>query len=470
MPHRTTTALVLACACHGAAHAQFVEPDATAIHTLQGIGTFGWAVSELRDIDGDGVPEVITGSPTRSGVNTGRVSVHSGTTGAEIFHADGLANAEQLGWSIADAGDVNDDGRTDIAAGGVGGSGVVRVFSGHPDTPGDEILTISGAAAGDQLGYAVSRLDDTNDDGHADLLVGAPGEDPGGINNAGRAYIRSGDDGSILWTLDGPGIAGALFGQGVAGVGDLDGDGVWDAVVSAPGVGVAYAFSGATGQRILTDLHADPTNASFGQFFVGRVGDVNNDSIPDIYIGDFADSGGVGRCYVFSGSDASVLHNIAGEGPGSCFGPGRGVQADINHDGHDDFVVGSYLFSGGAGQGGRFTIFSGRTGGVLRVVTGSAAFRQLGFDVVGLGDINDDGIWDILASAPNRNYTYVIAGVEPCPADLAEPFGVHDFSDVSAFLVAFGAMDPAADLAEPLGGFDFSDVLAFLVAFAAGCP
>ncbi len=56
------------------------------------------------------------------------------------------------------------------------------------------------------------------------------------------------------------------------------------------------------------------------------------------------------------------------------------------------------------------------------------------------------------------------------PADLAAPFGVLDFSDVLAFLTAFGAMDPAADLAAPLGVFDFSDVLAFLTAFAAGCP
>ncbi|MEZ6243589.1 MAG: NF038122 family metalloprotease [Phycisphaerales bacterium] len=56
------------------------------------------------------------------------------------------------------------------------------------------------------------------------------------------------------------------------------------------------------------------------------------------------------------------------------------------------------------------------------------------------------------------------------PADLAEPLGTLDFSDVLAFLTAFGAMDPAADLADPEGVFDFSDVLAFLSAFATGCP
>ncbi len=55
-------------------------------------------------------------------------------------------------------------------------------------------------------------------------------------------------------------------------------------------------------------------------------------------------------------------------------------------------------------------------------------------------------------------------------ADLAEPFGALDFSDVIAFLTAFGGMQPPADLAEPIGVFDFSDVIAFLTAFGAGCP
>lgn len=55
-------------------------------------------------------------------------------------------------------------------------------------------------------------------------------------------------------------------------------------------------------------------------------------------------------------------------------------------------------------------------------------------------------------------------------ADLAEPYGLLDFSDVIAFLTFFDAMDPAADLEVPIGSFDFSDVIAFLIAFAEGCP
>ncbi len=55
-------------------------------------------------------------------------------------------------------------------------------------------------------------------------------------------------------------------------------------------------------------------------------------------------------------------------------------------------------------------------------------------------------------------------------ADLADPFGSLDFSDVIAFLTAFGSMDASADLAEPFGQWDFSDVIGFLSAFGAGCP
>ncbi len=60
--------------------------------------------------------------------------------------------------------------------------------------------------------------------------------------------------------------------------------------------------------------------------------------------------------------------------------------------------------------------------------------------------------------------------ISRCAADLADPPGQLDFTDVTSFLGAFGALDPAADLAPPLGQWDFSDVVAFLTLFANGCP
>lgn len=59
---------------------------------------------------------------------------------------------------------------------------------------------------------------------------------------------------------------------------------------------------------------------------------------------------------------------------------------------------------------------------------------------------------------------------DQCGADLADPFGVLDFSDVIAFLTAFASAEPAADLAPPFGAFDFSDIAAYLGVFGDGCP
>ena len=62
------------------------------------------------------------------------------------------------------------------------------------------------------------------------------------------------------------------------------------------------------------------------------------------------------------------------------------------------------------------------------------------------------------------------ANAAPCPADIAEPFGVLDLGDINAFINGFVTQDPIADLASPTGVWDLSDVNAFLASFVAGCP
>ncbi len=80
--------------------------------------------------------------------------------------------------------------------------------------------------------------------------------------------------------------------------------------------------------------------------------------------------------------------------------------------------------------------------------------------IVGTGEFNGEV----------RAYAMIPAAAGCNGADIAEPFGQLDFSDVVGFLNAFGAMGPEADLAEPFGQWDFSDVVAFLGEFAGGCP
>jgi len=108
---------------------------------------------------------------------------------------------------------------------------------------------------------------------------------------------------------------------------------------------------------------------------------------------------------------------------------------------------------------------------------GEFLLEGLGSDTLVLENVatDDAGVYVCLANTAcgvtgSDPATLTISG-GPCgPADLAEPFGALDFTDVIAFLAAFGASDSAADLAEPFGTLDFSDVIAFLASFGAGCP
>ena len=384
--------------------AQFTESDARVIHEFEVVpGNFGWAVSELQDIDGDGVTDFISGDTGNS-----KAFVYSGSSGQLLYEFSQPGN---LGYSVADAGDVNNDGVHDIIAGATALSGGrAYVYSG---ADGNLLFTLNAESTGDNFGYAVSSAGDVNGDGHADVLVGAQTNravQPGG----GRGYIFSGSDGSLIRTLD-PESANDRLGVGTALMGDVNGDGVQDHIIGADrangGRGRAYIYSGADG-TLLYSVDGDVGGANFSTFFVAGVGDVNNDGTPDGYVGDFSHNSGAGRAYVFSGVDGTILYRFSGNA-GEGAGPGRGA-GDVNNDGYADIIVGFYT----AGTtSGRVEIYSGKDGSLLQRITHTIAGAQFGFDAVGVKDVDGDGRYDYLVSASVGNKVYAMAGSVERPAD-----------------------------------------------------
>jgi len=388
----------------------FVEP-VEVLHTLSGTNpgaAFGWAVSELGDVDGDSKTDLIVGEPFTA---TGTTWVYSGGTGAPLYRLDG-APGDQQGYAIADAGDTDGDGVPDIVSGAPGvGRGSAYLYSG---ATGRLLHRFSRGRAGDFFGAAVAGAGDVNRDGHADVLVGATMNDGGGLDS-GRAYVFSGRTYKLIRKLD-AGDEGDLFGSATDWTPDLNRDGRPELIVGAQNAGPttggkAYVFSGRNGKRLFT-ITPPATAVEFGSFFVAGVGDMNGDGTGDVYAADYADGSlgpGTGRAAVHSGADGTELQSWTGSAAGEGLGPGR-EAGDVDGDGLVDLAIGSYTSSDGAPQAGKVEIFSGVDGALIRRITSTTALENLGFDTVGVGDLNEDGVPDLLISAASGDRVYVVAG------------------------------------------------------------
>ena len=260
----------------------------------------------------------------------GRAYVFSGANGGLIYRKDGSGTfvGPGLGRSVSGAGDVDGDGFSDFIFGAPNTMSSLTGFSAgrayvYSGADGSVIRSVTGAN-GARLGSSVSGAGDVDGDGFSDYIAGAPSTNLG----AGSAFLYSGADGSVIHRINGAG-GGDSLGSSVSGVGDVNGDGVPDFVVGAPfaddfgtDAGAAYVVSGATGLAI-HELGGSQVSDHFGTS-VAAAGDVNGDGTPDIVIGaPLADPGNrtdAGSAYVYSGADGLLIHRVDGVAAGDGLG------------------------------------------------------------------------------------------------------------------------------------------------------
>lgn len=366
-----------------------------------------------------------------------------------------------IGAAVSAGGDVNDDGIPDFVVGGwsidVDGRvdcGAAYLYLGDPtldgwDLPAQAFTSIAGRDPEDHLGWAVDLTGDLDGDGVADLVVGAPLGEGLGLAT-GEVFVFFGGAGFPSGALD-PldadvhlviGETTSGFGQALT-VGDLDGDGVDDLLVGAPGkdfsgranAGAVYGFLGRASWPALLEAESDADLTILGAFgpdgfgaALDVVGDVNDDGVDDLVVGaPFAPVSGndlAGRAYVFGGGsftppltldardDADTV--LRGTARGDVAGVAVAGVGDLTGDGIDDFVVGApgYDPSGVADAGGAF-FFAGSaafpsTGSLPSVAAwvyvGASEGDEAGAAVCGLGDFDGDSLDDLAIGAPGRDF------------------------------------------------------------------
>ena len=288
---------------------------------------FGRAVSGAGDLNGDGYDDLIIGAygfDYGGSFNVGRAYIFFGGPDMDTLPdlmLVGESAYSYFGWSLAGAGDLNGDGYSDVVVGAYGYSGESgKVYVFYGGSPMDSVPDVQITSSWDSIrfGYSVAGAGDIDNNGYDDLLIGADGDDSGGVD-AGKVFVYTSDAGGLtLDTVLVGGGAGYLLGYSVGGAGDVNGDLNSDFLAGAMG---ADSYSG---KAFLCGIPGAPSESNFIR------GDVNGD-------------------FTVNPVDIVLIANYL---YGGGFTPACLDAADVNDDGQVSYsdlsYLAEFLYSGGS--------------------------------------------------------------------------------------------------------------------------
>jgi hypothetical protein len=391
---------------------------------------FGASVAVIDDLDGDGFLDFAVGEyhDDTGGTDAGEVNVISGRTGAVLHALIGNSAQDWFGKTVEAPGDLDGDGLGDLLVAAprdtFAGKAFAGVVTAYSSAGWGVIWQVGGSVLGASWGHQVHAIPDVTGDGRKDVLVASEDEL---ANNQGRARLYSGATAGILHTWDG--LPGESFGVPCGHAGDIDGDGVADVLINVHaenGVFNQYrlrAYSGADASL----LHSwSNIKASAVAIFnngdgptTAALGDVDGDGRDDFavqHLGPVAGFPEGGVVYVVSGMDKSILATYGGSGEQQSFGHSIAGTGDLDGDGVPDMVVGAPQATGPGTFSGYVRAISLGTGTELYTVGATSANDRFGEAIRAAGDVDGDGLNDVIVGAPRSGgmnlpgYVKVLSG------------------------------------------------------------
>ncbi len=314
---------------------------------------------------------------------------------------DGDESTEFYGSSVSGAGDANNDGFADVIIGAPGYSentGRAVLFDARREEVLHEFL---GENAGDRFGFSVSDAGDLTSDGFGDVVVGAPGYDEG----RGAVYLIDAKKGEIIHKLEGD-DQGDLFGWSVSTAGDANNDSFADVIVGAPGkpdkklgakAGRAYLYDGKKA-KLLHEFKPQTQDEELG-WSVANAGDTNGDGFGDVIVGapggaEKKKKPATGVARVYHGKKGTLLHTLVGQEEGDRFGHAVHGVGDTNSSSFADVAVSS------ASTRGYVVVYGGKKGEELLRFESESDGERFGWSIGGEVDVDGDTFFDVIVGCP----------------------------------------------------------------------